>query len=226
MRKITMFLSTAGFVFAAQSADAGIKGTVSYNGGAPAAKAIDMSSDPKCKKLAPDSKENSLLVNGGKLQNVFVYVKNPPKKKYKTPKTRAMLDQKGCRYIPKVFGVMKKQKIDILNSDPTLHNVHAFAKRGEFNQAMPRQGQKITKSFRKEQVMVPIKCDVHSWMAAYAGVLSHPFFATTGADGSFEINAADLPDGDYELTLWHETLGEKTTKVSVAGGNGSADFSY
>ncbi|MEQ9501855.1 MAG: hypothetical protein RIT81_33595 [Deltaproteobacteria bacterium] len=225
MRKTTLLLCSAAFLFTASSAHAGIKGSVSYKGKA-SAKAIDMSSDPKCKKLSPDAKSNDLVVNGGKVQDVFVYVKNPPKGKYKAPKTKAKLDQKGCRYIPKVLGVMKKQKIEIINSDPTLHNVHAFAKRGEFNQAMPKQGQKITKKFKKAQVMVPIKCDVHSWMEAYVGVMEHPFFATSGSDGSFEIPGDGLKDGEYEVVFWHKTLGEKTAKVKVAGGNGALDFGY
>lgn len=225
MRKTTLLLSTAAFLFTASHAEAGIKGAVSFKGKAAAAKPIDMSSDPKCKKMSPDAKSNDLVVNGGKVQDVFVYVKNPPKKKYK-PNGVAKLDQKGCRYTPKVLGVMKKQKIEIINSDPTLHNVHAFAKRGEFNQAMPKQGQKITKKFKKEQVMVPVKCDVHSWMEAYIGVLEHPFFATTGENGSFEIPTKDLADGEYEVAFWHKKLGEKTAKVKVAGGNGTLDFSY
>ncbi len=225
MRKTTLLLCSAAFLVTTASAEAGIKGSVSYKGKAAAAKPIDMSSDPKCKKLSPDAKANDLVVNGGKVQDVFVYVKNAPKGKYK-PTGTAKLDQKGCRYIPKVLGVMTKQKIEIINSDPTLHNVHAFAKRGEFNQAMPKQGQKITKKFKKEQVMVPIKCDVHSWMEAFVGVLPHPFFATSGADGSFDIPTKDLKDGEYELVFWHKTLGEKTAKVKVAGGNGTADFSY
>lgn len=225
MQKTTLLL-TAAFTLAAFNAEAGnITGTISFKGKPPAAKAIDMSSDPKCKSIAKDAKTNEVVVNGGKLADVFVYVKNPPKKKYK-PRTQPSLDQKGCRYHPKVFGVMKKQKFTIINSDPTLHNVHAFAKRGEFNQAMPKQGQKIKKKFKKEQVLVHIKCDVHSWMSSYAGVLEHPFFAVSGSDGSFKIDTTDLKDGEYEIIAHHPTLGEKKGKVKVAGGNASVDFAF
>ncbi len=225
-KKLTMLLSSAAFLASASQAEAGLKGTVSFSGSAPAPKAVDMSSDPKCKKMSPDAKNNDLVVNGGKVADVFVYVKNPPKKKYKPTKKKVTLDQKGCRYSPKVFGVMAKQKFTIINSDPTLHNVHAFAKRGEFNQAMPKQGQKITKKFKKEQIMVPIKCDVHSWMVSYAGVLKHPFFAVTDASGNFDIDASGLADGEYDVVFWHSKLGEKTAKAKVAGGNGSVSFTY
>ena len=209
----------------AAPASAEITGSVAFTGAAPAAKAIDMKSDPKCSKIAKDTKTNDFKVAGGKLADVFVYVKNAPKKKYKAT-SEVTLDQEGCRYIPKVFGVMVKQKFTIKNSDPTLHNIHAFAKRGEFNVGMPTQGQTIKKKFKKAQVMVPIKCDVHPWMQAYAGVMDHPFFATTGADGSFKIDASQLADGEYDLVAWHSALGEKSAKVKVAGGAATASFSF
>lgn len=226
MSKNTICISVAAAMLASAPAYAGIKGATTFKGKAPAAKAVDMSSDPKCAAMSKGAKDNSVVVNGDKLANVFVYVKNPPKKKYKPIVKDVVLDQKGCRYHPKVFGVMTKQKFTIVNSDPTLHNVHAFAKRGEFNNAMPRQGQKIKKKFKKEQIMVPIKCDVHSWMASYAGVLSHPFFAVSGDDGSFELPTDGLADGTYEVVAWHEKFGEKKGSVTVSGGAGSVSFSF
>jgi len=42
-------------------------------------------------------------------------------------------------------------------------------------------------TFSTKEVMVPFKCDVHGWMNAYVGVLDHPFYAVTGADGSFSL---------------------------------------
>jgi hypothetical protein len=120
---------------------------------------------------------------------------------------------------------MVGQELEILNSDPTLHNVHAFAKPGEFNQAMPKQGQKIVKKFKKKQTMVDIKCDVHKWMHASAGVLDHPFFAVTNDKGEFEIPGT-LPDGEYEIEAIHGKLGTKTVKVKVAGNAGSADIAF
>jgi len=209
-----MLLSTPAF--------AGVTGTVSAKGTPPAPKAIDMSSDPKCKSLNPKAMTDDTLVAGGKVQNVFVYIKNPPAKDYK-PVGSPVLDQKGCMYSPKVMGVMIKQKFDIINSDPTLHNVHAMAKRGEFNQAMPKQGQKITKDFKKAEQMIEIKCDVHGWMKAYVGAMEHPFFATTDDKGAFNIDASQLADGEYDIVFWHETLGETSAKVKVAGGNGTVD---
>jgi plastocyanin len=224
MQKTLMFLSASMFIAAASQAQAGVKGTVSFAGKPQADAAIDMASDPKCKSLNAKAMTDEYKINSGKVADVFVYVKNAPAGEYK-PEGKVTLDQKGCMYSPKVFGIMVGQDLEIINSDPTLHNVHAFAKPGEFNQAMPKQGQKITKKFKKKQTMVDIKCDVHKWMHAQVGVLDHPFFAVTNEKGEFDI-AGNLPDGEYDIEAVHGKLGTKSGKVKVAGGTGTVDLSF
>ena len=94
-----------------------------------------------------------------------------------------VLDQKGCQYRPHVFGVQVGQPVEILNSDGTLHNIHALPKTNqEFNVGQPIQGLRHTHTFSTKEVMVPFKCDVHKWMNAYVGVLDHPFHAVTQPD--------------------------------------------
>ena len=200
-----------------------ITGSVSFKGTAPAEKKIDMSTQPACAKIASNTEANEYRIKDGKVQDVFVYVKNPPKNKYDIPSEPVVLDQKGCRYSPKVFGVMAKQKVQIINSDPMMHNIHPTGK-NSFNLAMPNQGMKIEKKFKKEQVLTPIMCDVHPWMKAYAGVVKHPFFSVTGADGSFTIKG--LPAGTYTLTAVHGALGTKTTEITVTEAGASADFEF
>ena len=69
-----------------------------------------------------------------------------------------MLDQKGCRYTPHVFGVRVGQPLEIVNSDPTLHNIHAMPKANqEFNNGQPMQGMKNTHTFTTPEVMVPLQ---------------------------------------------------------------------
>ena len=111
-----------------------------------------------------------------------------------------MFDQQACHYHPHVFGVQVGQPIEVLNSDATLHNIHATPKtNAEFNTAQPIKGMKTTHTFtaKEADVVVPFKCDVHGWMNAYAGVLDHPYFAVSKPDGSFSI--PNLPPGSYTL---------------------------
>jgi plastocyanin len=147
---------------------------------------------------------------------VFVYVKDGlVNYVFDTPTAPVVLDQKGCRYIPHVFGVRVNQPVEIVNSDPTLHNIHATPKANqEFNNGQPIQGMKMTHTFTAQEVMVPFKCDVHGWMNSYVGVMNHPYFAVTNADGSFEL--ASLPPGTYTIEAWHERLGTQTQTVTIA----------
>ena len=64
--------------------------------------------------------------------------------------------------------------------------------------------------------MVAVRCDVHPWMRAWVAVLDHPFFARTGADGSFRL--AGVPAGEYTLDVWHERFGRKEVAATVRAG--------
>jgi hypothetical protein len=64
---------------------------------------------------------------------------------------------------------------------------------------------------------VSIKCDVHTWMQAYACVADHPFFAVTGPDGTFALPSR-LPAGTYTVTAWHEKYGTKEQEVTIGDG--------
>ena len=153
--------------------------------------------------------------DGKSLANVFVYVKDGlGNYVYDPPSEMAHIDQKECRYHPHVFGMRVGQQLEISNSDPTLHNIHATPKSNtEFNNGQPIQGMKMTHTFTQREVMVPFKCDVHGWMNAYVGVLDHPYFATTGTDGTFSLKS--LPPGTYTNEAWHERLGASTQSVTL-----------
>jgi hypothetical protein len=125
-----------------------------------------------------------------------------------------------------VLGIQVGQPFEILSSDNTLHNVHAMPESNrEFNKGQPMAGIKHSHVFTAKEVMVPFKCDVHRWMNAYVGVLDHPFFAVTGADGSFELKG--LPPGTYTIEAWHEKLGTRTQTVTIdAKQTGEVAFTF
>lgn len=187
-----------------------ISGMVKLDGTAPASKTIKMDADPVCKSAhsTPVMEDFWVVDANGGVANTFVYVKEGPGvsgKQYAAGSGHT-LDQKGCVYVPRVSGIVAGTKVTITNSDQTLHNVHSFpSKNTAFNEGQPAgaPAKEKTEEFSKPEVMIPIKCDVHGWMKSYVGVLSHPFFAVTGADGKYEIKG--VPAGDYTVTAWHET---------------------
>jgi hypothetical protein len=55
--------------------------------------------------------------------------------------------------------------------------------------------------------------------------MSHAFYATSKADGSFTLK--NLPPGTYTIEAWHEKLGTQTTTVTVgAGETKTAEFTF
>jgi len=195
-----------------------ITGMVALDGAAPKNAPIRMNADPICLRevKTPQFMETFEVGGDGKsLANVFVYVKDGlGNYVYDTPTEPAVIDQKECRYHPHVFGMRVGQPLQILNSDPTLHNIHATPKLNtEFNTGQPIQGMKTNHTFDKPEIMVPFKCDVHGWMNAYVGVLPHPYFAVTDGSGKFTLNT--LPAGTYTIEAWHERLGPQSQQVTI-----------
>ena len=192
-----------------------ITGTMTFEGTAPAPRPLRTDSDPLCKPEPGATSEVLLVGAGNGLQNVFVYVKDGlGTRTYPVPTTPVVMDQKGCRYVPHVFGVQVGQPFHITNSDPALHNVNSASKENRaFNFGQPSGVPPAKRTFDKPEIMVPFRCDVHSWMNAYAGVVPHPFFAVSAADGRFEIKG--LPAGSFTLGAWHEQLGTQEQLVTV-----------
>lgn len=197
-----------------------ITGVVSLANGPDPDNEIKMNADPVCEGLheEPVMSQTRVTDDAGNLANVFVYVKSGLEgKRFDPPADPKVLDQQGCLYKPHVQGVMTGQTLKVVNSDPTLHNVHATPKNNpEFNQAQPFQGMELERRFENVEVAIPVKCDVHPWMQSYISVLEHPFFTVSAEDGSFTIEG--VPAGSYTLELWHELLGTETQDVTVEAG--------
>ena len=212
---------------AAPAGTAKVMGSVNFTGTAPERSKIKQDRDCTALHTEDVLSEQVVVNDNNTLQHVFVHVTGGLEgQTFAAPSTPVVLDQQGCMYTPHVIGVMVGQPIKILNSDPFLHNINALAEvnRG-FNFGMPNQGDERERSFRAEEVMVKVKCDVHPWMSAYVGVLSHPYHSVTGTDGTFSLEG--LPAGEYTVEAWHETYGTQTQTVTVGDGEtATVDFSF
>ena len=209
--------SGSGGAISIDAANTGaISGTIRFAGTAPARVPIDMDQDPAC---AVSSKEPNLsegiIVSQGKLQNVFIYVKQGLEN-YAMPKPSApaVLDQKGCRYAPHVLGMVARQTLRVLNSDAAEHNVHPMPRNNaEWNESQMPGGAPKEHVLDHAELMLPITCNQHPWMKMYVNVVNNPFFAVSDGQGRFAISG--LPPGEYTIEAIHEKLGTQSAKVRV-----------
>src|SRR5271163_568350 len=206
-----------------------ISGTINFAKKAPPRIEIDMAQDPACSLSSDPNFSEQYMVKDGKLQNVFVYVKDGLGNKiYPAPSTPVVLDQKGCRYVPHVIGVMAGQPVEFTNSDPTMHNIHTTAEtpvNPEVDISQPPKGGTTQRVFGKPELMIPVRCNNHPWMNAFINVSPNPFYAVSDENGHFEIRG--LPAGTYTLVADHEVLGQQTTQVTVESKQtATADFAY
>ncbi|MGZ4962547.1 MAG: carboxypeptidase regulatory-like domain-containing protein [Limisphaerales bacterium] len=230
MNKLSASLTALALTVAAASSYAGdITGKITLKGTPPPETPIKFDQNCGAFHTTPVSTRRYVVSSDGGLANVFVYIsKGAEGKKFDAPTAPVLLDQKGCMYQPYIVGAMVNQPIQIKNSDPILHNVHALPKDSseEFNFAQPLQGQTDERKFTKPQVLVKVKCDVHDWMLAYVGVVDNPFFAITDESGKFTIK--NVPPGDYTLTAYHlkahGTKPGETKTIKVEGAPVTADF--
>ena len=202
-----------------------ISGIVSLKGQPPKMKPLDMTADPGC-PTGPQPAE-VVVANGGKLANVFVYVKDGlPQGNFAVPTEPVVLDQKGCRYNPHILGIIPGQPLKITNTDTADHNIHDMPSNNPpFNESQMPTDKPVIKTFPNVEMMIPVQCNQHPWMRAYINVMSNPYFAVSGPDGSFEIK--NLPPGEYTIAAVHERFGKQTMKVKVGPKeNAKAAFVY
>ncbi len=205
-----------------------LSGVVSFSGDLPRFPPVNMSAEPDCMKLHQGRvPSDRAVVTDGKLRHVLVRIsKGLEGKQFPVRSDLVNLNQVGCIYRPHVVAVQRGQALNITNSDETTHNVHPLPRENrEWNKSQTSGAPAINYSFPRAEMKIAVKCNIHPWMQAYIHVIEHPYFAVTGADGSFEIG--NLPPGTYTLQAVHEQFGEQETEITVgASESKQVDFAF
>jgi len=185
-----------------------IEADVKYNG-APVVEKLKVNKDTE--KCGTEVTIDKVVVGGNKgLANAVVSV---PGAKGAT-KTKAVLDQHGCKFVPHVV-VMQPGEIEIKNSDDILHNLHTYSTANPaINKAQPKFKKTMTEKLEKPE-FVKVTCDVHSWMLGWVAVVPGPA-GVTDKDGVTKIE--NVPAGKQKVEVWHETRGKMEKEVDVKAG--------
>ena len=147
--------------------------------------------------------------------DAVVYVSRIADKTFAPPAAHVKVDQKNMKFTPRVVPVLIGTTVDFLNSDAALHNVFSpDACAEKFNLGTWPKGQSRSYTFKNE-CSAALLCNVHPEMEGFVLALPTPYFAVTGADGSYVI--AGVPDGSYTVKVWHPRLKKAEQAVTVKG---------
>jgi len=204
-----------------------IKGHVRLSGKSPGNTVSRMGGDPMWSSINAGKRviqEAVVTSADGGLKNAFVRLQGTfPQTPI--PRQPVVLDERGCIYIPRVIGMRVGQTLQIRNDDPLQHNVHSMSDSNKINVGQATSGIVSELRPKTEEVMLHFGCDIHRWMTAYVGVVSHPYFAVSGDGGTFEID--NVPAGTQTIQTWHEVYGLLTRTVRVQAGTvANIEFSY
>ena len=189
-----------------------IKGSVTVKGTTPELKKLAVTIDQYvCGK--EKNPEDLVLSPQGGVRSAVVWLDKPPAgAPVAAPPSATTMDQKDCVFAPRVVVVPAGGRIDFLNSDRLLHNLHSTPSANPpFNRTQPK-GRTITITFEKPEI-IRVMCDLHSWMRGWVVVAEHPYYVLTDGSGDFELRG--LPPGRYTLKAWQERLGTISKDVVV-----------
>jgi hypothetical protein len=206
-----------------------LSGTVKLEGAAPKRAPINMAKEPVCAQMhasAPVMTEEVLVDPTGNLQNVVVYISaGLQETDAAPPQEPVVITQEGCSYKPHIIAMQARQKIRIVNGDKTSHNIHPMPETNrEWNKSQPPDTAPFEEMFAREEVGIPVKCNVHPWMRAYISVFRHSHFSVTNQSGAFSLK--NLPPGTYTVTAWHEKLGKLSQQITVGTDDKNVQFVF
>ncbi len=202
-----------------------VSGTIKLGVAAPEMKMIKVDKDTAVCGSADRAPEKLILSKDKGVANAVITIKGVTGGKSLDASKKIEFKQKKCKFDPHVLVIPKGATIDILNGDPITHNIHTFPKENApLNKAQPTSLPKITSPKFEVAEVIKVQCDIHrGLMSAWFVVADSPYTVVSDASGNFKIS--DVPDGTYQVEIWHEALGKETKEITVKGGDAKLDVS-
>ena len=216
---------------AVPAADAAtVSGRVVFTGQVPAPKLLLITKDEDVCGEGYRERHEVTASSGGGLQGVVVFIEGIGQgKEWSDAGDAYTLDQRDCAFQPNLQVVPNGAELNIVNSDPVLHNIHSYeligrARRTMFNFGQPPEKGTITKVLRPRRGnQVRLECDAHDFMQGWIYVADNPYYAVVAADGTFLIDG--VPPGTYTVNAWHPYLGVHHKEVTLEA-EGASEITF
>jgi plastocyanin len=195
-----------------------ITGHAQLKGAAPAPRTVRPS--PELQRTCGERIADQTLrvERDGAIADVVVYLEDGrmlSKEGGSTDLRQPIIDQRKCVFKPPVVVALAGESLEMVNSDPLLHNVRADRdSQAVFNFAMPVEGMRSRRQLPTEPGILRLHCDVHPWMWALIRTFDHPYFAITDETGAYRLGK--VPSGRHKLIFWHSRLPQRTAEVELS----------
>ncbi|HEV8719399.1 MAG TPA: carboxypeptidase regulatory-like domain-containing protein [Candidatus Binatia bacterium] len=205
---------------------ASIVGEVKFTDTPPRLAAVKVTKDQDyCGATLPN--DSYLIDPNGGLKNAVVFIEAAPVTTPADPQKLNVIENSGCRYVPRIHAMQKGERLRIRNNDPKLHILHSYLQQKTvFMLSLPFKNTILEATHKiRDAGILKLVCDTHAWMLGYVHVFDHPFFAVTDDKGAFSI--ANVAPGTYTLKAWHEEAGVRIQEITVLeDGDVRVDFQF
>lgn len=215
-RLLLSFVLMEIFSGAAGIATAGtVRGDVKFVDSPPKMAPVKITRDQDyCGETLPN--ETYLVDANGGFKNIVVFLEAALPTVLADPQKLNVIENTGCRYVPRILAMQKGERLRVKNNDPKLHIPHSYLnEKTVFMLSLPFQNTVLEATQKiRDAGILKLVCDTHAWMLGFVHVFDHPFFAVTDDAGAFSI--PNVPAGTYTLKAWHEDAGVRSQEVIVS----------
>jgi hypothetical protein len=203
-----------------------LSGRAVFHGEVPATKRLLVTKDEEVCGFGYQERQDVVVGEAGELFGAVVFIEGiTGGKAWADGEVRHTVDQKDCIFQPNLLVMPRWADMDIVNSDPVLHNIHAWELMEDRSRTLFNLGQPPEKELIKQAVRprlgnrIRLECDAHDFMQGWIFAADTPYTVITGEDGTFDIG--DIPPGEYTLKIWHPSLGMREQSVTLGAGQSS-----